>query len=169
MPILMLMASCKSQDPMAQQIRDTQDLLDHEKAAVALLKNEFVLEADYVTFKNGKLVFVDYNTNFVSVDGTDATIQLAFNSPYAGPNGIGGITLDGRATNIKSETDKKGNIHFTMNVTGTALSATVMLDLRAGSNQCDARIMPNFSGNVITFSGKLRPKAESGIFKGSAI
>ena len=58
----------------------------------------------------------DRSTNFVSMDGNRATIQLAFNGTYAGPNGIGGITVEGNASNVEMKTDKKGNITFSMMV-----------------------------------------------------
>ena len=57
--------------------------------------------------------------------GDRATIQLAFNTAAAGPNGIGGITVDGSASNIEMKTDKKGNVTFSMMVQGVAVSANV--------------------------------------------
>ena len=62
-----------------------------EQAVQALKNKDFVLEADRIEFKRGSFVYVTPNTNFVSVKGEKATIQLAFNTPAAGPNGIGGI------------------------------------------------------------------------------
>ena len=87
-----------------------------EQAVQALKNKDFVLEADRIEFKRGSFVYVTPNTNFVSVKGEKATIQLAFNTPAAGPNGIGGITVDGTTSGVQMKTDKKGNVMYEMNV-----------------------------------------------------
>ena len=89
-----------------------------EQAVQALKNKDFVLEADRIEFKRGSFVYVTPNTNFVSVKGEKATIQLAFNTPAAGPNGIGGITVDGTTSGVQMKTDKKGNVMYEMNVQG---------------------------------------------------
>ena len=81
-----------------------------EQGVQALKEKDFVLEAERVEFKRGQFVYVTPSTNFVSMKGDRATIQLAFNTAAAGPNGIGGITVDGSASNIEMKTDKKGNV-----------------------------------------------------------
>ena len=96
-----------------------------EQAVQALKNKDFVLEADRIEFKRGSFVYVTPNTNFVSVKGEKATIQLAFNTPAAGPNGIGGITVDGTTSGVQMKTDKKGNVMYEMNVQGVAVSARV--------------------------------------------
>lgn len=85
-----------------------------EQGVQALKEKDFVLEAERVEFKRGQFVYVTPSTNFVSMKGDRATIQLAFNGPVSGPNGIGGITVDGSASNIEMKTDKKGNVTFSM-------------------------------------------------------
>ena len=79
-------------------------------AVQAINNRKFVLEADRITFKRGRSAFVTSNTNFVLLNGEKASVQVAFNGPYAGPNGIGGITVDGRVGEVKTATDKKGNV-----------------------------------------------------------
>ena len=46
----------------------------------------------------------------IPVSYTHLVVQVAFNVPFSGPNGLGGITVDGNASNYKVKTDKKGNI-----------------------------------------------------------
>lgn len=167
--IAFVFTGCKTQDPAVKEAKAAEEQLKYMKAVEALNDNEFVLEADRITFRNGRFSYVAPSTNFVSMSGDKATIQLAFNSPYAGPNGIGGVTVDGKASNVKTKTDKKGNITFTMNVFGTGVSATVSFSLISGSNQCTATVTPNFNNRVITFSGYLYPKSESSIFKGRSL
>lgn len=78
-----------------------------QEAKEAIDNQTFVLEADRVYFKYGISAFVSSNTNFVGLDGDKAVVQVAFNVPFSGPNGLGGITVDGNASNYKVKTDKK--------------------------------------------------------------
>ena len=81
-----------------------------EEAKAALEAQDFVLEADRVEFKRGNWAYVTPSTNFVSLIDGKATVQLAFNGAFSGPNGIGGITVEGTPSNISLKTDKKGNV-----------------------------------------------------------
>ena len=140
-----------------------------EQAVQALKNKDFVLEADRIEFKRGSFVYVTPNTNFVSVKGEKATIQLAFNTPAAGPNGIGGITVDGTTSGVQMKTDKKGNVMYEMNVQGVAVSARVTFRMAKGTNKCTATVSPNFNSNRISFTGNLYPSSESNVFKGRSI
>lgn len=171
--VCITLAGCKTtQDPAKIAEKEAQAAIDkawYDNAVQALNDHEFVLEADRINFKRGRFVYVTANTNFISMHGDKATIQMAFNSPYSGPNGIGGITVDGRASNIKTDTDSKGNVTFSMMVQGVAVSANVTLRITYGSNKCTATVTPNFSGNRIDFSGVLYPESESNVFKGRSL
>lgn len=140
-----------------------------EQAVQALNERDFVLEADRVEFKRGRFAYVNASTNFVSLKGDKATIQLAFNGAMAGPNGIGGITVDGSASNVEMKTDKKGNVTFSMNVQGIAVSAYVTFRMAKGTNKCTATVTPNFNSNRMSFTGNLYPSSESSVFKGRSI
>lgn len=140
--------------------------LDYQKAVQALNDRKFVLEADQVTFKRGGVAFVSSNTNFVLMNGNHSTVQVAFNTTSAGPNGIGGVTVDGTVSDVKSSTDKKGNVNFSFNVQGTGISAQVSIRLTNGSNNADVTIYPNFNSQILTLSGHLVPRDESAVFKG---
>ncbi len=63
-------------------------------AVQALKEGKFVLEADQLVFKRGRSAFVSSTTNFVLMDGEHASVQIAANNALAGPNGIGGITVE---------------------------------------------------------------------------
>ena len=134
-------------------------------AVKALQDNEFVLEADRVEFKRGRNVYVTPSTNFVSFTDGEASIQLSFNTGAAGANGIGGITVEGKASGIEMKTDKKGNVNFKMMVQGNAVSASVNIRLQNETNQATVTINPNFNSNRISFSGTLYPTKNSNIFK----
>ncbi|MDR2921238.1 MAG: DUF4251 domain-containing protein [Tannerella sp.] len=171
--IACVLTGCKTtQDPAKiaeKEAQEAQDKIWYDAAVKSLNDREFVLEADRVNFRGGRFIYVTSNTNFVSMHGDKATIQMAFNSPYAGPNGIGGITVDGTASNIKMDTDSKGNVTFSMMVQGVAVSANVTLRMTNGSNKCTATVSPNFSGNRIDFTGSLYHESESNVFKGRSL
>lgn len=141
----------------------------YKNAFQSLKDGTFVLEANRIMFKYGNYANVSPNTNFVMGNGNKATIQLAFNTPYAGPNGIGGITVDGNVSNVKLDVSPKGAITYSMNVQGVAVSAQVLIRMHEGSNYCTATVNPTFSGNTITFSGYLYSKDDSSVYKGRSL
>ena len=126
-------------------------------AVQALKEGKFVLEADQLVFKRGRSAFVSSTTNFVLMDGEHASVQIAANNALAGPNGIGGITVDGSRKEMKITTDKKGNVNCSFSVQGIGISAQVYITLTNGGNNASARISPNFNSNTLTLNGVLAP------------
>lgn len=135
-------------------------------AVQAIKDRKFVMEVDRVTFKRGRSAYVTANTNFILLNGEKASVQVAFNGAFAGPNGIGGVTVDGRVGDIKTTTDKKGNVSCSFNVMGVGISAQVSIRLAHGSSNVSATINPNFNSNRLSLDGKLIPLSESSVFKG---
>ncbi|MBM6883832.1 DUF4251 domain-containing protein [Bacteroides caecigallinarum] len=150
-------------------IQEKLDSLMYVEAEKAISNKDFTLEADKVEFKYGQTAFVNSNTNFVSVTGDKSVVQVAFNVPVSGPNGIGGITLDGNISNYEVKKDKKGNINVSMNVMGTGISALVNISLYSGSNKASVTITPNFNSNRLTLTGVIVPSSSSRVFKGRSI
>lgn len=138
----------------------------YEQARQAIENKAFTLEADRVIFKRGRNAFVSSNTNFVMVDGDKASVQVAFNIPVSGPNGLGGVTVDGTVSGYKIKTDKKGNVYLSMSVMGVGISAQVSITLTHGNNNATVDIRPNFNSNRLTLSGVLLPLDQSNVFKG---
>ena len=79
------------------------------------------------------------------MDGEHASVQIAANNALAGPNGIGGITVDGSRKEMKITPDKKGNVNCSFSVQGIGISAQVYITLTNGGNNASARISPNLS------------------------
>lgn len=150
-------------------IQEKLDSLMYVEAEKVISDKDFTLEADKVEFKYGQTAFVNSNTNFVSVTGDKSVVQVAFNVPVSGPNGIGGITLDGNISNYEVKKDKKGNINVSMNVMGTGISALVNISLYSGSNKASVTITPNFNSNRLTLTGVIVPSSSSRVFKGRSI
>ena len=134
-------------------------------AVQALKEGKFVLEADQLVFKRGRSAFVSSTTNFVLMDGEHASVQIAANNALAGPNGIGGITVDGSRKEMKITTDKKGNVNCSFSVQGIGISAQVYITLTNGGNNASARISPNFNSNTLTLNGVLVPLSQSNVYK----
>lgn len=157
-------ASWRSATDREQQQADS---LDYLKARHALLDLNFVLEGSRLTLKRGETGYVNSTTNFISLHKGEATIQI---SPFwsgGGPNGVGGVTVEGTALISNIETDKKGNTHLSMSVSGRGVSAQVTVVLRPGSNKASARVSPNFNSLNLTLDGCMMPFSESSVYKGS--
>lgn len=147
---------------------ELQDSLNYVEALQALNGHKFVFEADMLVFKRGGTAHVMSNLNFVSLVDDKATVQVApFDS--GGPNGVGGVTVEGRVTNIEEKTDKRGNTRLTMSVMGRGVFAAVDITLTYGSNNGMVTINPNLNSNRITLYGKIVPIEKSRVFKGMSL
>ena len=93
------------------------------QAAAAVLNRDFVLEADQVTFKNGNTVFVNSSTTFISVKGNRAVVQISPSNFSSGPNGVGGVTVDGSISGMQRMVDKKRRTTLSFNVMGIVINA----------------------------------------------
>ncbi len=151
-----------------QQVQKQADQLAFTEAVAALKAQNWVLMANTLYGQRGANIQVTDNTNFVQFKDNMVYVQLAFNG-FAGPNGLGGVTVQGKPSQIKTTTDKNGNITYSFYVNGIALTAQIVVNLSAGSNYASATVYPMMSGNNLTFSGTLVPTAKSGIFKSGFI
>lgn len=144
------------------------DSLQWQEALRAVSDTAFTLEADQVIFKYGHRAYVSSTTNFVTVNKNRATVQVAFNVPLAGPNGMGGVTLDGTVSGYRTTTDNKSTT-LTFNVTGTGISARLVIIMYNGSDRAQVDVLPNFNSRSISLSGRLLPASQSFVVKGRAI
>lgn len=151
-----------------RQAGDFQDSLEYVAALRAIEEREFVFEANMLLFRSGGTARVFSNLNFVSLKGDHATIQVA---PYdaGGPNGVGGVTVEGRVTNMEVKTDRRGNTDVTMNVMGRAVFATVNMTLPKGSSNASVTVIPNLNSNRLTLYGSVVPAGKSRVFKGMSL
>ena len=173
MPVLASSIHAQSSEEMTaaerKAIQEKLDSIMFVQVEKAIIDRDFTLEADKVEFKYGQTAFVNSNTNFVSVKGDKSVVQIAFNIPASGPNGLGGITLDGSISNYETKKDKKGNINISMNVMGAGISAMVNITLYEGNNRASVTIYPNFNSNKMTLSGVILPSSKSRVYKGNSI
>ena len=173
--LLMLAGSAAAQEEKEltkaekKALQERMDNFLHDEAEEALNNRAFTLEADQVIFKHGQTAYVTSNTNFVSVKDDHAVVQTAFNITVSGPNGLGGVTVEGSFSNYELKKDKKGNISLSINVMGTGISARVDITLYEGSNKATVSIIPNFNSNRITLNGVIVPIEKSSVFKGRSL
>lgn len=145
------------------------DSIQYVQAINAIRNGSWALEASNVTFNNGVTRFVTESTNFVSVDDGQAVVQTAFNnSNINSPNGLGGITLEGRILDGELKMDNEGNVYYNYNIQGAEISATVNVVITAHTNQATATVNPNFSSRQMTMSGYIYPYESAGVIEGTS-
>lgn len=163
------MAEFRARSYHDRQMSALADSIASVQARAALQNQDFVLEINNVTFKNGATVFVTSNTNFISVKGNRAVVQISPSNFSAGPNGVGGVTVDGNITSQQITKGKDGRIMLSMNVMGIGINAVVEIYMNQGSNQANATIYPNFNSNTVWASGTLVPYENSNVFEGMSL
>lgn len=145
------------------------DSVQYVQAINAIRNGSWALEASNVTFNNGVTRFVTESTNFVSVDDGQAVVQTAFNNTNVNsPNGLGGITLEGRILDEELKMDDEGNVYYNYNIQGAEISATVSVVITAHTNQATATVNPNFSSRQMTMSGYIYPYDSAGVIEGTS-
>lgn len=151
------------------QLDQLADSLAGVQATAALKNRDFVLEADNVSFKNGMTAFVNSTTNFISVKGNRAVVQISPSNFSSGPNGLGGVTVDGTISGVEIRTDKKGGVTYSMNVMGIGINAQVEIYTTPGTNRATATVYPNFNSNTVWMEGNIVPYENSTVIEGSSL
>ena len=163
------MAEFRARSAQDRQLNALADSLAYVQAKAALVNRDFVLEATSVTFNNGETSFVNSITNFISLKGNKAVVQISPSNYASGPNGVGGVTVEGTVSGVEIKTDKKGGTTLTMNVMGICINAQVEVYMYPGSNGATATVYPNFNSNTLWVQGTLVPYENSDVFKGSSL
>ena len=162
-------AAIKKERAARKALEAQQDSIAYFKAVQALKSGSFVLEVDNVTFPSGITRYVSNTTNYVQVDDGEGVVQTAFsNFAYSpGPNGLGGVTVEGVVSGLTMREDKDGNYFYNFSIQGVAISATISITLTGGTNQASVMVSPNFNNNNMTMTGRLLPLDESDVFQGT--
>ena len=152
-----------------EKFMEQQNQIAFEQAVQALKEQSFVVEVDQLIYPRGSVQYVSPITNFVYINKGDAVVQIAVNNFAPGPNGVGGVTVEGTPSDIQMTTDKKGNVYYNFTAQGIAISATVNIQLTPGDSRAIVTIYPNFNSRILTMTGKIVPYNDSDIFQGSTI
>ena len=163
------MAQFRARSEQRRELNELADSIAGVQAAAAVQNRDFVLEADQVTFKNGYTAFVDSNTSFISVKGNRAVVQISPSNFSAGPNGVGGVTVDGSISGMQRRGDKKGRTTLAFNVTGIGINAQIEVYMTPGTNRASATIYPNFNSNTVWVEGTIVPYENSDVFEGMSL
>ncbi|MGL5318940.1 MAG: DUF4251 domain-containing protein [Bacteroidales bacterium] len=155
----------KAAKEKAKQERALNEQLMYQGAIDAIGSSAFILEADVIYLKRGQSYPVSSSVNFISVEGEKAVVQIASNAAIGGPNGLGGITVEGNVSNLTVDKDKKGIVRLRMNVSGVAVSAQVEIVLFGGGNRAEATVYPNFNSRRLTMNGRIVPLQSSNTYK----
>ena len=151
------------------KLNEIADSLASIQAIAAIRNKDFVLQVDNVTFRSGNTAFVNSSTNFISVKGNRAVVQISPSNFAAGPNGVGGVTVDGGISGYQITTDRKGRVNLTYNVSGIGISAQVEVYIVPGSTYAQATIYPNFNSNTLWLSGTVVPYNNASVIEGSSL
>ena len=163
------MAEFRARSAHDCELQALADSIASVQARAALKNQDFVLEADNVQFRSGSTVFVNSSTNFISVKGNRAVVQISPSNFASGPNGVGGVTVDGMISGQEIRTDKKGRITYSMNVMGIGINAQVEIYMYPGSNRATATVYPNFNSNTVWLDGTIVPYENSSVIEGSSL
>ena len=163
------MAEFRARSEHDRMLHEMADSLASVQAAAAIKNQDFVLEATSVTFKNGTTTFVNSTTNFISLKGNKAVVQISPSNFAAGPNGVGGVTVDGTISGMERMVNKKGNVTISFSVMGIGINAQIEIYMTPGTNSASATIYPNFNSNTVWLQGNIVPYENSDIFEGSSL
>jgi hypothetical protein len=163
------MAEFKARSESERQLNALADSLAYVQGRAALVNQDFVFEAKSVTFKNGTTAFVNSTTNFISLKGNKAVVQISPSSFASGPNGVGGVTVEGNVTDLQVRTDNKGRTTLSMNVMGIGINAQVEVYMYPGTNKASATVYPNFNSNTVWLQGSVVPYENSNVFEGNSL
>lgn len=163
------MAKFRARSEQNRQLAELADSLASIQAVAALQNRDFVFEADNVTFKNGMMNFVNSSTNFISVKGNRAVVQISPSDFASGPNGLGGVTVDGMISGLSVVKDKKGRTNLSMNVMGLGINAQIEIYMYPGTSRASATVYPNFNSNTVWLEGTVVPYENSDVIEGSSL
>ena len=155
---------------LRKQVKAEEDSLNFEQAKEALLNGNFALQAQSIRLEMGRTLFVTSNLNFLKMRNLErGMLQVGKNGMLSGPNGVDGITLDGTIDNVKMYTDKRGDVHYTYDIWGVHISASIEITLYKNSTRASATVRPNFRIKDLYMDGDLVPLNESNLFEGRSI
>ncbi len=167
--------SCSSSKPLTQEqifqkeLRARADSIKAEEAFQAVANHQFIATADQINLF-GRTFMVNPGVNYVSLNGEQAVIQLvSTHSVYAGPNGMGGVTLKGNASDIKLNYDKKGNLSMSMRVTGNGISSEATIQMAKGSDRAVVIVKGTFSSRPVTMYCDVQPYDGTGYVQGTSL
>ena len=163
------MAEFRARSAQDRQLEALADSLAYVQGRAALANQDFVFEASSVTFRNGATTYVNSTTNFISLKGNKAVVQISPSNYVSGPNGVGGVTVEGTVSGLEVRKDNKGRTRLSMNVMGIGINAQVEIYMNPCSSSASATVYPNFNSNTLWLQGTVVPYENSNVFEGTSL
>ena len=162
------MAKFRARSEQDRKLEQLADSIAGVQAVAAVKNQDFVLQAQTVQFKNGATVFVNSATNYISVKGNHAVVQISPSNFASGPNGVGGVTVEGMVSGQQYRVGKHGYATYSFSVMGLGINAQIEVYLTPGTNQASATIYPNFNSNTVWVQGNIVPYENANVIEGSS-
>lgn len=132
-----------------------------------IMNKSFVLEADFLENGYGGRRPVMSNINFIMVDSLKAVLQTG-NDSRMGYNGVGGITAEGRISNMKITKNEKSLSFFLRFTVTTQIGFYDVAMNIYSSNFARAEITGLTAGKLI-YDGRIQTLYNSRVYKGRSI
>jgi hypothetical protein len=152
-----------------KEYKKQQKLKEQKELMETLNSKEWVLEAYMLQNRYGESINIQPSLNFVALNGDEATVQLG-SSHMIGPNGVGGITLEGQIRQYEmNENDKPGSgAYLQIGISGASSGHLSMSVHASADGSASATVRDNF-GNRLTYRGSIVPTEESIAYKGQVV
>lgn len=148
----------KRKAKIEKEYQSTKDMLEDKS---------FVLEANILQDRYGNRAIVNSGINFVSVDSTEAIIQIGSNYRL-GPNGVGGVTARGKISNWQIKENKKNKTFYVrMNVMSPIGIYDVAFSV-SSSGKATAQLT-GLSAGQLTFDGDIVSWDQSTVYVGNSL
>jgi hypothetical protein len=172
--IVLLMVSVKSYSQDEKLTRQEKKAAQKEQQYInyqildSMIKYKaFVLEADFLENGYGVRRPVMSNINFIMVDSLKAVLQTG-NDSRMGYNGVGGITAEGRISNMKVTRNLKSLSFFLRFTVSTQVGFYDVSMNIYSTNLARAEITGMTSGKLI-YDGRIQTLYNSRVYKGRSI
>jgi len=144
-------------------------LARQEQLMETLNSKSWVLEAYMLQNRYGESINIQPSLNFVALVGDEATVQFG-SSHMIGPNGVGGITLEGNLRQYDIREGKKpgSGAYVQLEISGVSSGHLSLAIHVSADGNAQATVKDNF-GNRLTYRGRLVPAEESIVYKGQVV
>lgn len=162
-----VLTSCSSGRDVQKNEQIRNDSIANAVAVKVIEGKAFMLSADQISSGSGRSLTVTNNTNFIIVEGDQATIQF---SPGigGGPNGVGGFTFKGGVSFYKVKHANSGDVTVQFHFSSTLMSGDVSLTLYKRSTRATAYINSTYYRGKAQMWGTVKPLGASQIVEGQS-
>ncbi len=147
-----------------KEARAKEEAMNQALTKKMIESRKFVLEADFISGRQGQRISVTRTINFIVVNGDKAAFQFA-DGNRVGYNGLGGSTVEGNIRDYKYKTTNKGVFSVDFQIVSSVGTLFVHLSAMGPTLRADATVKGNTSAQL-NYSGYLVPLDQSRIFKG---